>query len=274
MSALAGPSFRYSYRKKRFVLTAILLSASLHALIAIAYMWTPEYDFSSPPQAIPITVSIVAPMAAPKNTVKAVESTVQQEELTQQARQEQSVKDRSEQEQSPALVKSKQPSTIAANTEKPIKTEKPKPNRTKPEPEPEKQSKKKQPEINQAASSKPSLETKRESKQISALRQGQQSEAGRAAKVSWQQALHAHLEREKRYPRQARRLKKKGMPVIRFTMDREGNVLDVELVKSSGTASLDKEAIELVGRAQPLVKPPSSVKGARLTLTLPINFSF
>ncbi|HHP0464622.1 TPA: TonB family protein [Vibrio harveyi] len=274
MSALAGPSFRYSYRKKRFVLTAILLSASLHTLIAIAYMWTPEYDFSSPPQAIPITVSIVAPMAAPKNTVKAVESTVQQEELTQQARQEQSVKDRSEQEQSPALVKSKQPSTIAANTEKPIKTEKPKPNRTKPEPEPEKQSKKKQPEINQAASSKPSLETKRESKQISALRQGQQSEAGRAAKVSWQQALHAHLEREKRYPRQARRLKKKGMPVIRFTMDREGNVLDVELVKSSGTASLDKEAIELVGRAQPLVKPPSSVKGARLTLTLPINFSF
>ncbi|WP_029790503.1 MULTISPECIES: energy transducer TonB [Vibrio] len=270
MNALAGPSFRYSYRKKRFVLTAILLSASLHALIAIAYMWTPEYDFSSPPQAIPITVSIVAPMAAPKNTVKAVESTVQQEELIQQARQEQSVKHKPEQEQSPALVKSKQPSTIAANTEKPIKTEKPKPNRSKPE----KQSKKKQPEINQAASSKPSLETKRESKQISALRQGQQSEAGRAAKVSWQQALHAHLEREKRYPRQARRLKKKGMPVIRFTMDREGNVLDVELVKSSGTASLDKEAIELVGRAQPLVKPPSSVKGARLTLTLPINFSF
>ncbi|MDF6015258.1 energy transducer TonB [Vibrio harveyi] len=274
MNALAGPSFRYSYRKKRFVLTAILLSASLHALIAIAYMWTPEYDFSSPPQAIPITVSIVAPMAAPKNTVKAVESTVQQEELIQQARQEQSVKDRSEQQQSPALVKSKQPSTIAANTEKPIKTEKPKPNRSKPEPEPEKQSKKKQLEINQAASSKPSLETKRESKQISALRQGQQSEAGRAAKVSWQQALHAHLEREKRYPRQARRLKKKGMPVIRFTMDREGNVLDVELVKSSGTTSLDKEAIELIGRAQPLVKPPSSVKGARLTLTLPINFSF
>ncbi|MFH4747254.1 energy transducer TonB [Vibrio harveyi] len=274
MNALAGPSFRYSYRKKRFVLTAILLSASLHALIAIAYMWTPEYDFSSPPQAIPITVSIVAPMAAPKNTVKAVESTVQQEELIQQARQEQSVKHKPEQEQSPALVKSKQPSTIAANTEKPIKTEKPKPNRSKPEPEPEKQSKKKQPEINQAASSKPSLETKRESKQISALRQDQQSEAGRAAKVSWQQALHAHLEREKRYPRQARRLKKKGMPVIRFTMDREGNVLDVELVKSSGTASLDKEAIELVGRAQPLVKPPSSVKGARLTLTLPINFSF
>ncbi|CAH1545607.1 energy transducer TonB [Vibrio harveyi] len=272
MNALAGPSFRYSYRKKRFVLTAILLSASLHALIAIAYMWTPEYDFSSPPQAIPITVSIVAPMAAPKNTVKAVESTVQQEELIQQARQEQSVKHKPEQEQSPALVKSKQPSTIAANTEKLIKTEKPKPNRSKPEPE--KQSKKKQPEINQAASSKPSLETKRESKQISALRQGQQSEAGRAAKVSWQQALHAHLEREKRYPRQARRLKKKGMPVIRFTMDREGNVLDVELVKSSGTASLDKEAIELVGRAQPLVKPPSSVKGARLTLTLPINFSF
>ena len=274
MSALAGPSFRHSHRKKRFVFTAILLSASLHTLIAIAYMWTPEYDFSSPPQAIPITVSIVAPMAAPKNTIKAVESTEQQEEIVQQARQEQPVKQEPKQEQSPALIESKQPSTIAAKPEKPIKAEKPKPDITKPEPEVKKQSKEKRPEINQAASSKPSLETKRESKQISALRQGQQSEAGRAAKVSWQQALHAHLEREKRYPRQARRLKKKGMPVIRFTMDREGSVLNVELVKSSGTASLDKEAIELVGRAQPLVKPPSSVKGARLTLTLPINFSF
>lgn len=274
MSALAGPSFRHSHRKKRFVFTAILLSASLHTLIAIAYMWTPEYDFSSPPQAIPITVSIVAPMAAPKNTIKAVESTEQQEEIVQQARQEQPVKQEPKQEQSPALIESKQPSTIAAKPEKPIKTEKPKPDRTKPEPEIKKRSKEKQPEINQTASSKPSLETKRESKQISALRQGQQSEAGRAAKVSWQQALHAHLEREKRYPRQARRLKRKGMPVIRFTMDREGSVLNVELVKSSGTASLDREAIELVGRAQPLVKPPSSVKGARLTLTLPINFSF
>lgn len=274
MSALAGPSFRHSHRKKRFVFTAILLSASLHTLIAIAYMWTPEYDFSSPPQAIPITVSIVAPMAAPKNTIKAVESTEQLEEIVQQARQEQPVKQEPKQEQSPALIESKQPSTIAAKPEKPIKAEKPKPDRTKPEPEIKKLSKEKRPEINQAASSKPSLETKRESKQISALKQGQQSEAGRAAKVSWQQALHAHLEREKRYPRQARRLKKKGMPVIRFTIDREGSVLNVELVKSSGTASLDKEAIELVGRAQPLVKPPSSVKGARLTLTLPINFSF
>ncbi|MEF1229658.1 TonB family protein, partial [Vibrio fortis] len=92
--------------------------------------------------------------------------------------------------------------------------------------------------------------------------------------INWQQALHAHLEREKRYPRKAKRMKKKGMPVIKFTMDRQGNVIDVVLVKSSGTLSLDNEAVDLVYRAQPLIKPPTSITGTRLSLTLPINFSF
>ncbi|KAA8679512.1 energy transducer TonB family protein [Vibrio gigantis] len=131
-----------------------------------------------------------------------------------------------------------------------------------------------QQQVVQTAKSQPNLMAKNSQQQASALRIGQLSEAGKAAKINWQQALHAHLEREKRYPRKAKRMKKKGMPVIKFTMDRQGNVVDVVLVKSSGTLSLDNEAVDLVYRAQPLIKPPTSIAGTRLSLTLPINFSF
>lgn len=131
-----------------------------------------------------------------------------------------------------------------------------------------------QQQIVQTAKSQPNLMAENSQQQASALRVGQLSEAGKAAKINWQQALHAHLEREKRYPRKAKRMKKKGMPVIKFTMDRQGNVIDVVLVKSSGTLSLDNEAVDLVYRAQPLIKPPTSITGTRLSLTLPINFSF
>ncbi|MGO1616347.1 MAG: energy transducer TonB family protein [Oceanisphaera sp.] len=56
-------------------------------------------------------------------------------------------------------------------------------------------------------------------------------------------------------------------------MDRSGKVLSASLVGSSGASSLDKEALTLVKRALPLPKPPSSIAGQQLTLTVPINFS-
>lgn len=51
------------------------------------------------------------------------------------------------------------------------------------------------------------------SDRLSVPRQGQT----KAAKISWQQQLHAHLERHKRCPRKARRLGKEGMPRISFS---------------------------------------------------------
>lgn len=122
--------------------------------------------------------------------------------------------------------------------------------------------------------STPSIEAPIKAANASAPKQGKTSQHEKAAKLQWQQLLHAHLEREKRYPRKAKRLRKQGMPVIRFTMDREGNVLDVILIRSSGTQSLDQEAIDLVFRAQPLIKPPSSVSGSQTLFNGPDQFFF
>ena len=65
----------------------------------------------------------------------------------------------------------------------------------------------------------------------------------------------------------------KGSPIITFTLDRKGNLLAVSLVESSGTASLDNEALDLAYRAQPLPVPPKTIQDYELTLKLPINFS-
>ncbi|MBW3695046.1 TonB family protein [Vibrio sp. T187] len=158
--------------------------------------------------------------------------------------------------------KEKTETQIAKNNLEPVKAE----------PEPEKL-----PDtinsVAKQASTTASVKATQENTQASALRKGQLSEVGKAARINWQQILHAHLEREKRYPRKARRMRKQGMPVISFTMNRDGTVLGVRLVKSSGTPSLDNEAIALAYRAQPLPKPPKLVPDQELTLTLPINFT-
>lgn len=90
--------------------------------------------------------------------------------------------------------------------------------------------------------------------------------------LNWQQQLQLHLERWKRYPRTAQMRNQEGMPWIKFSMDRNGNVLSVELADSSGVDSLNKEALALVKRAEPLPLPPSDVEGEIITLTVPIEF--
>ncbi|ACE84049.1 energy transducer TonB [Cellvibrio japonicus] len=94
----------------------------------------------------------------------------------------------------------------------------------------------------------------------------------RAATLNWQSLLQMHLEQRKRYPRRAQMRHQEGVPLVRFTMDRSGQVLSAELIKTSGHGELDKEAIALVKRAAPLPPPPADIQGETLTLTLPIEF--
>lgn len=93
-----------------------------------------------------------------------------------------------------------------------------------------------------------------------------------AAAQTWQSRLLAHLERRKRYPAEARARRLQGVAQVRFTMDRSGRVLSAALERSSGHAALDREALALLQRAQPLPPPPPETTGDRLTLTVPVEF--
>ncbi|MDO6707605.1 energy transducer TonB [Photobacterium sp. 1_MG-2023] len=124
----------------------------------------------------------------------------------------------------------------------------------------------------QAASAPKGVKAPEKAETIAAPMQGQLNPQGAQQKLTWQRLLHAHLEQHKQFPRQARRFGRQGVPVVAFTMDRQGHVLSVTLVKSSGTRVLDNEAQAMVRRAEPLPLPPDSLAGERLTLTVPVSF--
>jgi protein TonB len=88
--------------------------------------------------------------------------------------------------------------------------------------------------------------------------------------ASWQQAVVARLARFQRYPAQAKGAT--GVANLSFSIDRQGHVLNSQIIKSSGSAVLDAEALSLMTRASPLPPPPAAVPDTDLTFVLPIRF--
>lgn len=84
--------------------------------------------------------------------------------------------------------------------------------------------------------------------------------------------LFGHLNRYKRYPPSARATRQEGVVSLRFTMDRQGHVLSFEIAKTSGSTVLDREAQELLKRAEPLPPIPIAFKRETLDLVVPVEF--
>lgn len=91
--------------------------------------------------------------------------------------------------------------------------------------------------------------------------------------ATWQASLLARLEKFKHYPSAAMADGQKGVPLISFTMNRLGRVVQTTLEKSSGHRLLDDEALSLPQRAQPLPAPPETVRGTLIRLTVPVEFT-
>lgn len=98
--------------------------------------------------------------------------------------------------------------------------------------------------------------------------------AATSAPASWQARLLAHLEQHKRFPASAQSRRLQGVTQLRFTMDRQGRVLSSKVERSSGHGALDRAALEMLQRAQPLPEPPSNLTGASLELVVPVDFFF
>lgn len=294
MSAFSGQGMKTAH-SEGFIgwgVAGIFFSLLLHVAAAVAYFWTPRHLYTPPPAAAPIAVSLVAPLSSPKvNHVDVGEA--QQESM--QSRKAES-QETTEPKKTEAIASTEPPIVNEkAKVKQPVIDASPKPTKTlkkiakkqdktpkkterppKPKQEPKKDPQKGDAPIDSLAKkavAQPTIQAPKQSEQVSAPSQGQLSHAEKTARIRWQQALHAHLEKEKRYPRMAKRMRKQGMPVIDFVMTRDGEVLNVRLVRSSGVPSLDNEALDLAYRAQPLPKPPETVIGEKLTMTLPINFS-
>jgi periplasmic protein TonB len=90
---------------------------------------------------------------------------------------------------------------------------------------------------------------------------------------SWTGLLVKHLQQFKSYPVGARARNEQGVVLISINIGRDGHVLAHHIVRSSGFADLDAEAIAWVERAQPLPAFPASMTQAEIDdLEVPLRF--
>jgi protein TonB len=83
-------------------------------------------------------------------------------------------------------------------------------------------------------------------------------------------AVSAHLNRYKNVPRG---LGEGGTVNLSFTLDRHGHVLSSRITRGSGTSELDREALDMLRRAQPFPTPPADLAGAQFPFTVPVRYS-
>ena len=86
---------------------------------------------------------------------------------------------------------------------------------------------------------------------------------------AWQRKISTLLERNKRYPPNARH-GEHGIVRLSFSLDSQGRVATSQIIQSSGYETLDNETLELLKRIQSFPPPPPGMIGT--TLTVPINF--
>lgn len=86
------------------------------------------------------------------------------------------------------------------------------------------------------------------------------------------QALFKYLSENIKYPVIAQENGIQGQVVCQFTVNKDGSIVDINVVRSSGEPSLDKEAIRVIG-SMPKWKPGQQRgKPVRVKYTLPVRF--
>jgi len=101
--------------------------------------------------------------------------------------------------------------------------------------------------------------------------QGRPNASTSTALPRWQSQVAGILERNKRYPSEARNRLQQGVVRLAFSIDRQGRVVSSRIVASSGSSVLDQETLDLVHRAQPFPPPPPEFPGGEIEV--PVRFN-
>ncbi len=97
---------------------------------------------------------------------------------------------------------------------------------------------------------------------------GEFTEAGSNA---YNALVFGHLQRFKRYPAAAHGAS--GGVLVRFALNRAGEVISSEVSKSSGNSALDHEALDILRRASPFPPFPTAKPGTQDIYIAPVNFA-
>ena len=87
-----------------------------------------------------------------------------------------------------------------------------------------------------------------------------------------QQALFKYLSENVKYPVIAQENGIQGRVICQFVVNRDGSIVDVEVVRSGGDPSLDKEAIRVIKSMPKWKAGQQRGKPVRVKYTLPVNF--
>lgn len=86
------------------------------------------------------------------------------------------------------------------------------------------------------------------------------------------QALFKYLSENVKYPVIAQENGIQGRVICQFTVNKDGSIVDVEVVRSGGDASLDKEAVRVIKSMPKWTPGKQRGKPVRVKYTLPVNF--
>lgn len=117
------------------------------------------------------------------------------------------------------------------------------------------------------------IETRRVSSEVASEHAASASSGARGdAKAAYMQQIVAHLQRHKSYPAAARANHVEGTVTVTFTLNRGGSVIASHIARGSGSAELDREALEMLKRAQPFPAPPPGLSDAQFPFTAPMRY--
>lgn len=88
----------------------------------------------------------------------------------------------------------------------------------------------------------------------------------------WMRAVTERVRKFFYYPDSALEAGKTGVVTMRFSVRRDGQVDRLEISKSAGDDALDKAAVDIMHKAQPLPAIPDRMHVDRINGELPINF--
>jgi protein TonB len=87
-----------------------------------------------------------------------------------------------------------------------------------------------------------------------------------------QQAMMKYIAENIKYPVIAQENGIQGRVICQFVVEKDGSISNIQVVRTSGDASLDKEAVRVIG-TMPRWKPGKQRgKPVRVTFTLPVSF--
>lgn len=253
----------FVFRPQRRAL-GLILSLMVHVALAAFLLWSAPVAPPSelPPPAVMLTLSA------------SIENNQTTKPLPVGIRQAVDSAASSKQEMTPQMQKNITPPVVETAEIKLVRQhKKPEEQQKRPKPVQKTRERQQDPTRASAASAAAPPVTAAVSDKIAAPMNSDSSQT-RDAQVTWETRVKVQLNRLKKYPPDAISRHRTGVALVAFVVDQRGDVISSRLVKSSGTMSMDAEALAVLQRASPLPEPPGEMlRAGQVPVTMPLEFT-